>query len=197
MPSPRFVGNRMTLRSGVSGALVARGYKREGRMHHLQLQPGVSFWVDTGPLGKRSDIAPFVGLRHDRIERLISELMGLAPDAWVGTTGANVGYILGKGYMYWEPPAAVETVLEAIEAALARLRLMATLEDLPRVWDIVGRDDPWWRYREIVALLIKGEHLAIVSRLAEAQAEFCRGDDDPICEQFLGFAQRLKAQLPH
>jgi hypothetical protein len=186
--------NRMTLRRAVSEALLARGFRRHGRMHHLRLQPGVSFWVDTGPVGKRTDIAPFVGIRFDDIERVVGELMELPFDAWVGTAGANVGYVLGQGFKQWEPPTAPEVVIEAIDAALQRLQSFASIQDLPSLWDLVSRDDPWWRYREMAALLIQGDRELIARRLEEAEDEFCRTEGG-MCDQFHAFARQMRARI--
>jgi hypothetical protein len=60
----------MNLRKETSRALVDRGYRRDGRIHLLSVDPEFSLWVDTGPLGPRVDIAPFVGLRHEAVENL-------------------------------------------------------------------------------------------------------------------------------
>jgi hypothetical protein len=184
----------MNLRKGVSTALVKAGYRRDDRMHHLAIAPGVSFWVDTGPLGKRDDIAPAVGLRHDEIEHLLADLMELPRDEWVGTAGANVGYVLGQQYRHWQSPSTVSEVIETIEAAKARLTALGRVEQLPDVWQIVGRDDPWWRYREIVALFLAGDRESISGRLAEASKVFCKRQDE-ICEQFATFSRQLTARL--
>jgi hypothetical protein len=184
----------MNLRREVSNALVARGFRREGRMHLLRVDENFSLWVDTGPLGERSDIAPFVGVRHDGVEQQVSELLGLSADDWVGTVGANVGYVLGDEYKSWEPPRELEEVLRTIDSALERLRPLLSLDKLPRAWEIKGAKDPSWRYREIVILLLRGERQSALDRLDAARAEMCQQKDE-ICEQFQAFAQRVQARL--
>ena len=181
----------MNLRREVSNALVGRGFRRRDRIHLLRIDASFSLGVDTGPLGKRSDIAPFVGIRHDGVETLLSELLDLAPDDWVGTVAANVGYVLGKGYQRWEPPTQAEHVLEAIEIALDRLRPLLSLEKLPEAWSIEGARGPLWRYREIIVLLTRGQVADSLMRLEAARAELCRHEDE-VCDQFLSFAERLQ-----
>lgn len=91
--SRRCTASNMTLRKEVSNALVVAGYKRSGRMHQIRTDEEFSLWVDTGPLETREDIAPFIGIRHEPTQQLRARLKGHANDPWVGTVGANVGYV--------------------------------------------------------------------------------------------------------
>lgn len=162
-------------------------------MHHLALSPGFSFWVDTGPLSKRSDIAPFVGLRCDALERLVSQLMELQDDQWLGTIGGNVGYVLGKGYLAWQqPPATAEEVLLAIENALERLRPNASLESLESAWDLVGRGDPGHWYRAIALQHLLGHGREREALIVAADREICVSQD-AVCDEYRGFIRRLRA----
>lgn len=122
------MGSDMNLRSEVSKSLVAHGFKRAGHMHLRRLDSEFSLWVDTGPIGKRSDIAPFVGLRHDSVETLCGELLGVPDDLVVGTVGANVGYVLSGEYRWWDSPSSASEVVQGILSALERLRPFASLE---------------------------------------------------------------------
>ena len=106
------------LRSQVSELLVEDGFQRHGRMHLLRVDEQVSYWVDTGPLGQRSDIAPHAGIRHDEIEFLRSRFFNQQPDDVRGTVGANIGYIKSGEYCSWEPPYNPSEVLAEIQAAL-------------------------------------------------------------------------------
>jgi len=163
-------------------------------MHLLRVDGDWSFWVDTGPLGKRKDISPFVGVRHDGIERLWSELMEFPNDDWVGTVGANVGYVLGTGYKTWEPPSEPKEVLDSIDSAVERLRPMLSLHALPQAWSITGAKSPSWRYRDIVIQLLLGNRQAVPNRLDAARVEMCQQEDE-ICAQFRAFEQRIQARL--
>jgi hypothetical protein len=145
-------------------------------------------------LEKRSDIAPFVGLRHDGVQELVSELMGFPKDEWVGTVGANVGYVLGEGYRWWEPPSEPYEVLQAIDSALDRLRLFLSLDALPVAFTITGAKSPSWRYNEIAILLFQGNRKAVLERIEDARAAFCQQRDE-VCEQFEAFAQRVQERI--
>jgi hypothetical protein len=81
------------LRKEVSQELVRRGYRRVDRMHLRHVWGDWHFWVDTGPLGKRADITPFVGIRNDVLEHRVSEFLSLPPDDSAGSLGANIGYV--------------------------------------------------------------------------------------------------------
>jgi hypothetical protein len=182
------------LRRQVSDMLVDKGFRRNDRSHMLRLDEEFSFAVDTGPLGKRADIAPFVGVRHDSAERLLGELMELPDDPWLGTIGANVGYVLGRGYLWWEPPAEAPEVVAVIEEGLARLRPFLTLDKLTHLWELTDVRDPAWRYREIAILILRGEKHSVLGRLEEARKEFCKQRDE-ICEQFEGFEKNVRDRL--
>jgi len=182
----------VNLRGEVSKALVNRGFRRDGRTHLLRVDKEFSLGVDTGPLGKRSDIAPFVGIRNDKVECLLTTLLDVPEDEWSWTVGANVGYVLGDGYQWWEPPAPPEDALRSIDAALTRLEEFLSLSELPKLWEeIQGTRDPSWRYRQIIILFLQGKRDMGLQALEESRQEFCKNEDE-ICDQFRGFEQRLK-----
>jgi hypothetical protein len=184
----------MNLRREVSNGLVARGFRRQGRVHSLRVNEQFSLWVDTGPLNRRPDIAPFVGIRHEQVELLCAELLDLPSDEWTGTVGANVGYVLSGEYKWWQPPAQAVEVISAIEESLERLKLFLSLERLPEVWKIRGTNAPGWHYGLITSLSLAGRHADAMSQLDAAKAELCN-NDDPVCEQFRGFEKRLRSRL--
>ena len=184
----------MNLSRKVSNALVARGYRRYDRNHLFRVDQDWSFCVDTGPLGKQSDIHPFVGIRHDGVETILAELMALPAYDWTGTVGANVGYILGFGYIWWKPPSQPEEVLRAIDHAIERLRPFLNLERLPELWNTPGTKEPAWRFKEMVILLLLGKREALFERLDAARAVECKNEDE-ICEQFRSFEQRILVRL--
>jgi hypothetical protein len=182
--------NKMNLRRKVSDGLVMRGFRRMGRMHLLRADKDWSYWVDTGPIGKQPDISPFVGIRHDDIERLFLELLHLPRDQIVGTLGANVGYILDGKYRFWSSADKFDEVLQAIEMALERLRPFMTLNTISEGWRIEGTQTPGWQYREIIVLLLNGEKQLMLDRLRAARTELCRYND-ALCEEFIRFEQTV------
>jgi hypothetical protein len=179
------------LRNDVSKSLVAEGYKRNGRLHQLRYDDDFAFWVDTGLLGKRTDIAPFVGIRHEPTQRLRAELRRSQDDRWVGTVGANVGYVLGIGYRSWEQPAVASDVMPVLHSAVDRLRAFLNVETLPNAWDIEGAKAPCWQYNYIFALVLKNDAKAVEDAMATARSQLCRKENE-ICHEFREFEARLR-----
>ena len=161
----------MNLRQEVSKILVGRGFRRKDRMHLLQVDKDFYYWVDTGPLEKRSDIAPFVGIRHDGVETLFAEFLGVPKDDSSGTVGANVGYVLQEGYLSWDPSSEPKEVLNKIDEALERYKPFISLGKLMGAWDVAAIADPNRPYREIVILVIQEDYEGALNRL-EAAAKF-------------------------
>lgn len=185
----------MNLRREVSAALIDRGYSRDDRMHLLSIDGERSWVVDTGPLdSKRADIAPFVGVRHESLEKLTSELLNVPPHASNASAGANVGYVLGVGYKNYIPPTATSIVMSAIDAAQDRLRPYLSVEDLPAIWKLTGVYDPGRRYRDVVINLMTGRHSDIPKSLEEARTEFCEYEDE-VCAQFRVFEENVRKQM--
>ena len=180
----------MNLRQEVSKILVGRGFRRKDRMHLLQVDKDFYYWVDTGPLEKRSDIAPFVGIRHDGVETLFAEFLGVPKDDSSGTVGANVGYVLQEGYLSWGPSSEPKEVLNKIDEALERYKPFISLGKLMGAWDVAAIADPNRPYREIVILVIQEDYEGALNRLEAARKIFCK-EADEICEQFKGFEERV------
>ena len=184
----------MNLRKSVSKALVESGFSREGRQHIRKVGEGVSFWVDTGPINNRPDIAPYVGIRHDLVEELFSRFIGLAQNPFVGTVGANVGYVLDLGYKAWLPPTSAPEVLDAIEDARTILRRYMSLEELPGAWSIDGAQAPGWRFKLIIALALLRDLERLDETLETARAKACRYEDKEAV-QFREFEAALREYL--
>jgi hypothetical protein len=162
-------------------------------MHIRAVDREFSVVVDTGPLGSRADIAPFVGIRHEATERLYSELLDIPLDEFVATVGANVGYVLGTGYRRWEPSSAPAEVLLAIESAVEKLRPFMRLEALEQAWAVTEVGGPGKPYRRVILALLRGASTAFVQSLREAEAQLCRHEDE-VCAQFRGFSDRARAR---
>lgn len=178
------------LRRDVSEALIAAGFRRVDRVHTISLPDGFALWVDTGPIGSRPDVAPFVGIRHQGVEELRAALLNTNVVPSAGTVGANVGYVLGIGYRSWEPPSETHEVLPVINAALEKLRGFATLDGLVNAWDLEGAKRPGWQYSRIAAELLNQNWPAARRDLDIARLELCRHKDE-VCDQFNSFAGRV------
>ena len=186
---------RKNLRREVSNALMKRGYVRDGRMHLKRLARDVSWVVDTAPLDGGGDIAPFIGIRHDGLEELVADLLGLPLDATVASVGDNAGFLLNGEYRSWKSGQKVEDVTSAIALAEERLLPYLSLKNIFGVWNLTSRNaDPAWRYREIARLILLGEVDGIDDRLDAARADFCRYEDQ-VCEQFRDFERRVRQHL--
>lgn len=176
----------------VRGALVDLGYKRDGRTHLRPLQPGVSFIVDTGPLGRRSDISPWVVLRNDQVEEAYSRFIGLPNDPFVGTVGANVGYIVDGTYRSWSGGEDVSSVTRAIDEAQRILAPFADLAKLSVAWKIRGTEAPGFERHLVVVHYLLGNRPEMDRWLGEAERLECRVEDG-VCEQFRRFKANLLA----
>ena len=186
---------KKNLRREVSNALVKLGYGRDGRMHLKRLTGDLSWVVDTGPLEKGSDIAPFVGIRHDGLEELLADLLGVPADKTIASVGDNVGFLLGGEYRSWANGQKVEDVLSAIALAQERLLPYLSLKNVAGVWDVTSRTaDPAWKYRAVVLSLLLGDSQGVRDRLEEARAHFCKYEDE-VCEQFKDFERRVQQQV--
>ncbi len=179
-----------SLRSEVSRSLKARGYRQFERMHLLRVDGEFSVWVDTGPLESRTDIAPSVGLRHEGVEHLVPELLGVDCFDWTATVGSNVGYVLAGTYRRWVSPAPVADVLAAIDIGLERMKQFMPLDRLPAAWSIPGAQTPGWRYHEIVAYYLLGDESKVHLSIEAARASLCKTPGE-VCQQFLDFERRL------
>ena len=189
-----FAGDDMNLRREVSRKLVSLGFVRTDRMHLLRLDQEFSFWVDTGPLGSRPDIAPFAGLRSDSIETLFAEFLGVPALETVGTVGGNVGYVLTgqrEKYRWWDPPADPAEVVSVIQAALERYRPFARLSLMREAWNVIPFPvDPGDKYRLVVLAVVNRDRAAVPALLKEAEEQYCAREDE-VCEQFRDFQQRV------
>lgn len=182
------------LRREVSKELVQRGYRRFGRMHLLPVHEAWSFGVDTGPLGARADVTPFVGVRYDALERLLAELLSLPADETSGSIGANVGYILDGKYRSWPADAALGEVLAAVDAAFGLMRPIMQLDRLADGWKMKTTQDPLWRYREIVLLLLQQDAHQVKAKLAAAREVICAQEDE-LAVRFRKFEERVLQRL--
>jgi hypothetical protein len=190
------------LRWEVTNALVAEGFRRGRRVHRKPIDEEWSLLVDTGVIGKESDIAPAAGLRSEQVERLLRELCALPSGGDPsGTVGANVGYIVDGEYRSWlrlpgGSPVTVEEVVGTIHAALDRLARYANLDRLDAAWAELPdtRLDPSTPYRRVIVRFLLDDRPGVDRELAAAQDAYCFRDDE-ICADFQAFRGRLLARL--
>jgi hypothetical protein len=184
-----------TVRREVSDRLIALGFHHHGRAHLKRIDSDFSWCVDTGPIGSRTDIAPFVGIRSDAVEHARSELMALPDDAWIGTVGGNVGDVLGGPYKFWEGGAHAKDIVETMTAGLEALRPYTTLTSLAGVFehDWAARH-PGAPYTRVTVALLTGDRARVLAELTSAESTLCAHADE-VCEQFREFDARVRRRL--
>ena len=185
------------LRRTISDTLVGLGYRRSGRMHRRDVDREFSLIVDTGRPGPPAGVHPFLFLRHDGVQRLASEFLGLRTDKYVGTIGANPGCILDGTYRFWgvlSGPDVVPDVIALIEQSSEILLRYASLERLPEAWklDWVPKDASRFSLATIYMLLGGRPRLSAV--LAEGELYDCQAEG-ALCDQFRRFQRNLLAHM--
>ena len=182
------------LRRAVSDALVADGFERDDRLLRLRVDDEWAWIIDTGFLDPDGqDMAPWLGLRHDSVQRVLTECKGRPGSAFVGTAGSNVGYILGGGYRIWAPSASPASVLDGIQSARAVLEKFMTLRTLPGAYEIRGAKSPLWRFRLACIYYLLADEPGLESALAEGARTECR-HQDAVCDQFRKFEAAMRAK---
>ena len=187
-------GNVVTLRKQVSDALVQLGYRRHGRAHVRRIDDDFSVCVDTGPIGSRTDIAPYVGIRSDAVERARADLMSLPDDEWTGTVGANVGYVVGGEYRWWNEGARLQPIVDDILRALEWFKPYMSLRTIADVFTFEwASSNPGAPYALVVIALLNGDSTLVADRLAHAESILCVRADE-VCDQFRGFEARVRGR---
>jgi hypothetical protein len=203
------VGTRY-LRRELSAALKADGFvsiaeSGRGRCHMKQIDDNQSYIVDTGPLVGHTDVSPFVGLRHDNVERTVAELTGFGYSPHHITVGGNAGSVLwGRdatwtgntlvdqslaGAGVWLPPTEV---VDAVFGCLDLLTPYVALPALPRLWKRLEgfRSSP---FTVVTVHLMLGDKRGTLNALRRAEANL--GSDSHIAAQFFRFSDRVRQRL--
>lgn len=198
------------LRRAVSDALAGQGYERSGRNHFLRIDDQYAWQIDAGPLSSR-DVDPFLGLRHESVQRALAELRerpesdsGRAP-----TVSAEIGYLIDGNYRHFVDPAdpillpgdrwseigSVKKVMAAIKKAQEVLWGYRSLEKLPQAFAIPGTEMPGYRFTLATIYTLLGDVEHVREQLAELERTECRGDDAGQCERFRRFERNVMARL--
>jgi len=180
----------MTLRQDVFRALRSDGFKGKNGVCKRPDADGFSFVVSTGPLNKRTDISPTVGIRHDEIENLWYDLSGLPRNEYSATIGANLGYVLDGTYRDWQPPATAEEVLGFIRQGFDKLRPLMHLDRIRDGFAIPGSDMAK-NYTLVLVELVRGDAAGVERELTNAYDAYC-GQSGEVCDQFLKFEANLR-----
>src|SRR5262249_16308156 len=158
--------------------LLELGFHHHGRAHLKRIDRDFSWCVDTGRIGSRTDIAPFVGIRSDAVELERAELMALPDDAWIGTVGGNVGGELGGPYKFWEPGGDGNDMVDTVIAGLEALRPYMTMESLARAFTHSwAARHPGAPYTLVTVALLNGDQPQVLAELSRAESKLCARAD--------------------
>jgi hypothetical protein len=178
----------------VSNALVDQGYERAGAQLRCRIDDEFSWIVNTGPQGRGSEIALWLGLRHNRTQSLFSELIELHDSGFVATAGSNLGYLLGGEFRVWREPTLPQTLLASIEQGRLALEPYLSLESLPGIFEIKGSRSPGYHFKLASIYLLLGDYPRARDWLDEGERTDCRVQD-ALCEQFHRFRRNLESRI--
>jgi hypothetical protein len=199
-------------RTRVAEALTAQGYVRHGDALVIPIDSDLCWVVQVGR-GCGDDVSPGVAFHHHGVERLVSELLELAPPGKAcRTAGQNAGCLIDGTYRDWIDassgiaytpgtswiPGSVEDVLSAIAKARAVLSPFLSLERIPGATEING-------VRTMSPFSLVATHLLLADEgsacqcLAQVEMTECR-QEGPVCEQYRRFERnalsRMTAEAP-
>lgn len=123
--------------------------RRAGEQYTLELEPDVLAWVGLSRMTEHRVlvVSPMVGVRHQAVERLVAELLGLRFRPYSPATILSaLGYLMPQGR--WVPwrvedeaaavPRAVEIAGAIADFGLPAARRYATLEAIERALSAPG-----------------------------------------------------------
>lgn len=182
----------VTLRSEVAARLRADGFVGKGGTYRRDEGGGFFSIVDVGPLSKRPDISPHIGMRYEPLERLHGQLRDLPDSPNAESYGANVGYVVHGDFRAWSPPTTSDEVLDAIRDGFNVLSGYMSLELIPVALERVPAAiaNPSARYRMVLVPFMLRREEQVRAALDQARIEYCR-HEDTICEKFRRFESRI------
>lgn len=184
----------MTLRQEVFRALKAQGFTGKDGVGRREGSGGFSLVVSTGPLNRRADISPSVGIRHDGIADLWYDLLELPRYEYSATIGSNVGFVIDGKYREWEPPATAEEVLGLIDLGFERLKEFMHLDRIRDGFEIPG-SDMTKNYTLVLVELMRGDRVSMEREMEIAREVYCKHGGGP-CEQVKQFESNLRERFP-
>jgi hypothetical protein len=161
-------------------------------VHTKRVNDDFSLWVDTGLPNRRTEVSPYVGIQHVRVNELCAALLGLQSNPETATASAQLGYVLSGQPVAWDEPTDAGEVLRAIAAGLSRLEAYLDLDALTGIW----RDFPAMAavpragYTQVTLQLIRGDLAQARRQLQDAERHYCA--DDPDWPQFREFERRFE-----
>lgn len=188
--------------------LAAAGFrKRAGQIYTLDLGDDALGWLGLNSATQHLavgvvEVNPVVGVRHQGVERMVAELMGVKFDAYrPPTVSSPIGYLMpGRRYRAWRVDTAApgEPARELVEAVLTYgvpfMRSAADLRTLCRLLDEGMGFDHQLVFRRPVAWLLAGDRARAEAALERALADLGERRD-PAAEQVRRFAAAARARM--
>ncbi|MBK9385514.1 MAG: hypothetical protein IPN34_11955 [Planctomycetes bacterium] len=184
--------NKKSIEDELVKLLAQRGFRNaRGRPMTLPLNDEVAGWVglDLSQRGRAFCAIPNVGLRHQGIEKLVSELQGTPKSTFSSpTVSLGVGYLLPEK-KHWEMLVETESELVAQLAIFERIvdeivlpwfAANASLRGIRELLNASPMRDLAWP-RRLVAHDLLGEKLELLSELGSAES-FLGARSDPYAE---------------
>ena len=150
--------------------------------------------VDTGPLDRGPDISPYIGVRHERADKVFSECIELFDSGFSATGGSNLGYVLGHGFRTWHEPATPEALVAEIEKGQEVLAQFLSLARMPEIYNIRGAKEPGYHFKLAAIYFVLDDYARVREWLAEGERTDCRVQDS-VCEQFRRFKRNLERRM--
>ena len=188
---PSTVGD-VRLRTELSRSLTEAGFTRSDRRHTRRIDRDFSVVADVGISAPR--LAPWVGLRHDPTQEIVSELIELTDDGLYPTVGSNVGYVVEGTYLEWTESASPDVVEGMVLKAIERVSAFASLDLLPEIWSIPGTNLPGYHRKLAVIAALSSRPQDVARWLAEGERLDCAYDDE-VCEHYRVFRRNFEARF--
>lgn len=192
----------------IESELRPLGFHKSKGIYLCRLSEDASGWLGLNVAAHRNDgrvgINPVVGVRHERIENRIEELLGEKEKRLAPTISTSLGYLMPEGrYLEWlfEPPSfdnasECEKIAKAIETyGVPFMKSNAALEDILQDLEqlrFASRDTAVYRFP--IAYLLAGKtELAAV--YVKKQLEELEERNDLAAQQYKIFASKLLEEV--
>ena len=149
------------------------------------------------------EVNPVVGVRHQALESLVAELLGVKPHSYIpATLSISVGYLMpDSSYRPWifdgDLPVAVvanDLVESVVEYGSAYAELHGSLAEIVQSMARGEGMREFTAYRLPVGYLLLGEPKYATASLKRTETQI--GDrEDPAAQQFRGFAAEFRKRL--
>lgn len=181
--------------------------KRAGEIFTTELEGDLIGWIGLNRATKYTrdgeyEVNPVIGIRHQRVERLVAELSGTKFHSYLPpTVSSPLGYLMPEArYRAWPvtrevPPAGADALVDAIEQyARPFLQSVRTETDLCRLLDQRTGIEDVLMYRRPVAWMLAGRSDHAKALLDRAEEDL-GSRVDPAATHLRSFIGALRQRL--